>query len=407
MDSFLVIQLARLGDLLQSVRLVRTLTRRGETHVCVDRSLATLAERVYPEAMIHAVHAHASSSDLFESVLTENWRTCAELAASPFSAVYSLNHSGMNRALTSLFAPEQLHGHACVHGQILRSRWLDLAFRGTAFRRSAPINLVDIWAGLVSDPVSPASVNPAATGGGRGLGVALSGRESRRSLPPEVLAPCIQALFERLGGVDVWLLGSEAERPLARRLRRLLSGGVLERLHDLSGKTSLADLPEALAGLDMLLSPDTGLMHLAANAGVPVQAVFLSSAWVWETGPYGLGHTVWQASAECAPCLESAPCPHGERCREAFVGGALLNALSGRKPLTGGCGLWRLQSDVDRLGLCWTAQEGDADALCDTRLAQRHLLAEYRGESSFSTIPPALTEHFYQEADWMLPDPLP
>ena len=36
--------------------------------------------------------------------------------------------------------------------------------------------------------------------------------------------------------------------------------------------------------LDVLLTPDTGIMHLAAHLGVPVFAFFLSSAWCHETG---------------------------------------------------------------------------------------------------------------------------
>ncbi len=406
MDRFLIIQLARLGDLLQSSRLVRTLRQRGETHLCVDRSLAALAERLYPGIVVHALHAHAGSQDHSENVLEANWRTVAELAGIQFSGVYNLNHAGMNRALSGLFAPEILHGHAQVRGQAVRSRWLDLAFRGAVHRRSAPINLVDIWAGLVCEPMAPEAVNPPALPGGRGLGVALAGREARRSLPPAVLGPCILALFERLGGPDVWFFGSEAERPLARRLLRHLPARVLQKIHDLSGQTRLTDLPDALAGLDALLTPDTGLMHLAAWAGVPVHAMFLSSAWAWETGPYGLGHIVWQADRECAPCLEAVPCAYDRACLLPFGSTHLLNALAGRRELPPQSGVWRLESSVDALGIDWEVREGDADADAGRRQTQRRLLAEYLGLVDARGHSPA-TGHFYQEADWMLPDPLP
>ena len=58
MPTFLVIQLARFGDLVQTKRLIRTLCARGETHLCVDAGLRDLAALLYPEAVIHAIPVH-------------------------------------------------------------------------------------------------------------------------------------------------------------------------------------------------------------------------------------------------------------------------------------------------------------------------------------------------------------
>jgi ADP-heptose:LPS heptosyltransferase len=418
MPRHLVIQLARFGDLLQSGRLIRSLLARGETHLCVDRSLTDLAGLVYPQAIVHPIRAHAAGGSEQADLLNENRRIMALLAATDFDAVYNLNHSGLNRALARLFDPDAVHGHAVRDGQALRSRWLDLAFRWTRRRRSAPLNLVDVWAGLLADPLPPEACNPAALPGGRGLGIVLAGRESRRSLPPEVLGPCVHALFEALDGPDVHIFGGEAERPLARRLLRHLPARVIARARDHAGRTSWADLHESLIGLDLVFTPDTGVMHLAACVGAPVQAVFLSSAWAWETGPYGLGHRVWQAHAACAPCLEAAPCvaaPGGAdpQCLAPFRSPGFLNALSGRRPMPEDAGIWPLDSHLDALGLNWS-MPSLMDEHSRQRLAQRALLTEYRGEDSAGSdaFPdgPTLRElahTLYQEADWMLPDPLP
>jgi len=418
MPRHLVIQLARFGDLLQSGRLVRSLLALGETHVCVDRSLADLAGLVYPQAIVHPLRAHASGGNEQADLLDENRRSLALLAETHFDAVYNLNHSGLNRALARLFDPDALHGHAVRDGQTLRSRWLDLAFRWTRHRRSAPLNLADVWAGLLADPLPPEAYNPPAVPGGRGLGIVLAGRESRRSLPPEVLAPCVHALFEALSGSDVHVFGSEAERPLARRLIRHLPARVIERTQDHVGRTSWTDLHEALTGLDLVFSPDTGVMHLAACVGTPVQAVFLSSAWAWETGPYGLGHRVWQTSAVCAPCLEAAPCAaaggSGPECLAPFRSPGFLNALAGRRPLPEDAGIWPLDSRLDALGLDWSMPPAFMDEHSRQRLAQRALLGEYRNSDGIgpdnspdASILREIARTLYQEADWMLPDPVP
>jgi hypothetical protein len=149
-------------------------------------------------------------------------------------------------------------------------------------------------------------------------------------------------------------------------------------------------------------------MHLAAAAGVPVQAVFLSSAWAWETGPYGTGHVVWQAACPCAPCLEAASCDRNLRCLEPFRSRNFLNALAGRRVSGADEDLWRMQGYPDALGLCWSLPAGTADPQAGERQGQRALLHEFRGldlpgfgENGEGLSEPART--LYHEADWMLP----
>ena len=62
-----------------------------------------------------------------------------------------------------------------------------------------------------------------------------------------------------------------------------------------------------LKRLDLLISNDTGPMHLAAAMGTPTLALFLASARVQDTGPVGKGHVIIEPSLDCHPCL--APCP--------------------------------------------------------------------------------------------------
>jgi hypothetical protein len=271
------------------------------------------------------------------------------------------------------------------------------------------LNLADFWAFLHPSPLSPQEVNPAARPGGRGLGVVLAGREARRSLPPHILAPCVRAVFAGLGGPDIYLFGAQSEHALARSLTQSFSSGMLDKVHNLCGKTDWAGLIDAFAGLDCILSPDTGAMHLAAHLGVPVQAFFLSSAWCYETGPYGDGHVVWQADADCLPCLESASCTLNVQCLAAFGQHGFLSALAdafGKDGLSGVPGLpqqiLHLESALDILGGTWKLRQGD-DPHSMQRSSLRALLGEHlgltapcRGEQAQAAA------QLYQETDWML-----
>lgn len=397
----LVIQLARFGDVVQTRRLVLSLAQHGEVHLCVDRSLVTLARIVHPEAVVHGVCAHGDASSL--EVLGHNLSTFEMLRGERYDAVYNLNHSGLNTALATMFDPCIVHGHRVADGQPDRDLWVRMAFRWTMWRRLAPLNLVDFWGALAPHPIDPGRVNPVARRGGGGIGVVLAGRASRRSLPPEVLADCVRAVFEGLGGPRVVLLGSRSERALAHQFMRHLPGVMLDRIEDVVGRTDWNGLVNALEGLDTVLTPDTGTMHLAARLGVPVQAFFLSSAWCHETGPYGLGHRVWQASTPCLPCLESAPCAENVRCLDAFRTPEFLRFLAGRPGGAFPAGMTGLVSTLDMVGGTWLSVFGE-DSSAKQRRDLRALVGEYLGLFVGEGLADsALAELIFHESDWMLP----
>ena len=413
----LVIQLARFGDIVQSKRLILSLLRDGEVHVCVDRSLASLARLVYPDCVVHAVPAHSCDARM---VLEEGRTLFERLHTERFDEVYTLNNAGLCKAVASLFPPETVRGYSVRSGQVQRCRWMRMAFRWMALRRCSPLNLADFWAALAPAPLSPALVNPPAAPGGKGLGIVLAGQVWHRSAPPEALALLTRIQAERLGGAGrcpVYLLGTAKEHPAAREVMSRLPGTIVETCRDLTGKTDWAALADVLSGLDLLLSPDTGTAHLAAHLGVPVMGLFCSSAWAWETGPYGLGHTILQTDLPCAPCVESSPCAQGVPCRAFFTDSDLLAYLA-KKGKTARHFPQRvriLHSAFDEIGQIWQEESGPPRGVPvprvpsagthehDTRMrnALRAQLAEYLGLGGAHGTEAATL--LYNESDWILP----
>lgn len=64
----------------------------------------------------------------------------------------------------------------------------------------------------------------------------------------------------------------------------------------------------------LLITNDTGPMHIAAAVATPVIALFGSSNPI-TTGPLGQGHTIIMRQAPCSPCLKRH-CPTDHRCME-------------------------------------------------------------------------------------------
>lgn len=128
--------------------------------------------------------------------------------------------------------------------------------------------------------------------------------------------------FAALGG-RLWserrlcpvLLGSPQERHLAGRYAKLADHPFV----DLCGTTSLEDLSAALCSVRLLVTNDTGTMHLAAGNNVPTLAVFLATAQPFDTGPYLAGSCSLEPDLACHPCPFGAACPHDHACRRAIT----------------------------------------------------------------------------------------
>ncbi len=406
MKRALVIQLTRFGDLVQTKRLVLTLQRRGfSVHLCIDRSLEGLARILYPDCELHPLIAHGSGIEGqgTDTVLPVNFKIFRQLAEINFSEIYNLNFSTMNYALSAMFDSKKVKGHKLINGQPLKDPWFELAFRLAAERRNN-INLVDYWAALSPDMIPAADVNPAAEPGGKGIGIVLAGRESRRSLPYEVLAPLVMSARSTNKNKNLFLLGSPAEREAGRKLLTALPSQVAKSTVNLAGKTDWAGLADAVTGLDLLITPDTGTMHLAAHLGVPVLGFFLSSAWCTETGPYGAGHTILQANTDCSPCMEAAPCYNDLKCLLPFKEPSASRYVATRNPEHLPDKIAVFESNCDFLGTQYILKAG-TDPTGERRQRLRKFIGCHLGLLDIGEYGPFpdLAEKFYKDNDWITP----
>lgn len=91
------------------------------------------------------------------------------------------------------------------------------------------------------------------------------------------------------------------------------------------GQTTLDQLIQELGECRLLLTNDTGTMHLAGLLGVPVVAVFGSTE-PRLTGPLGNGHIVLRHHVECSPCF-LRECPIDFRCMKAITAQEVSDAV--------------------------------------------------------------------------------
>jgi heptosyltransferase-1 len=112
---------------------------------------------------------------------------------------------------------------------------------------------------------------------------------------------CFAALADRLEGegISVVFTGSREDGPALDEIGRFMG----HRQRRLDGKTSLNTLAALYRRAQVLVTTDSGPMHLAAALGTPVVALFGPTA-PWRTGPYGPNHIVLRAGLTCSPCFK-------------------------------------------------------------------------------------------------------
>lgn len=128
--------------------------------------------------------------------------------------------------------------------------------------------------------------------------------------PAESFRAVVAHLLRRTN-VGVLLLGGPADVPLAESLVPPDSG----RVRVLAGKTSLPQLAAALKSCAVVVTNDTGPMHLAAAVGTRVLVIFGSTS-PELTGPGLPGdtrHRFLRHGVPCSPCF-LRECPADLRC---------------------------------------------------------------------------------------------
>ena len=100
------------------------------------------------------------------------------------------------------------------------------------------------------------------------------------------------------GAARVVLIGGRDVRHTGKQVMRKMRTTPI----DLMGQTTLKELIALLRRARLLVTNDSGPMHLAAAVGTPVIALFGPTD-PTRTGPYGAGHTVLRSGVPCSPCF--------------------------------------------------------------------------------------------------------
>jgi heptosyltransferase-2 len=125
--------------------------------------------------------------------------------------------------------------------------------------------------------------------------------------PPERFAALADRLISECGA-DVILFGTSGEKEMAARICSTMKG----RAISLVGQTSMRDLSALFSACSLFIGNDSGAMHVAAAAGLPVIGIFGSTD-PEGTAPVTPQSTLIREAVSCSPCFLRT-CPVDHRC---------------------------------------------------------------------------------------------
>ncbi len=147
------------------------------------------------------------------------------------------------------------------------------------------------------------------------IAMAVSARWPTKRWPAACFAETADRLQEQQVG-RVALIGGPDDRGAADAVMHAMKTDAV----DLVGGCGVGLLPTLLQTASLLVSNDSGPMHVAAAVGTPVVALFGPTSPL-RTGPYGPQHAIMRHPVPCSPCFS-------KRCRNA----TLLDCLKGISP---------------------------------------------------------------------------
>ena len=109
-------------------------------------------------------------------------------------------------------------------------------------------------------------------------------------------------------GWQIWIFGGNKDQAIASEIQQLIDDAGI----DLTGKTSLLQAIDLLALATVVVSNDTGLMHIAAALQRPLIVIYGSSSPQF-TPPLSNNVTILSLNLSCSPCFKRI-CPQ-QHCR--------------------------------------------------------------------------------------------
>src|SRR3989338_7837451 len=343
MKNILILNLTRMGDLLQTTPLIAGLKEKypaSKITLLANNNFADICkgipfiDELYTFDIKQFTPKKAGDEPSLLMIYNYLEGLVDNMKEKKFDTVINLSHSKLSAIFTSLLNIPDVRGLTSTdYGhRVIRHPWLNY-FCNIIFNRNYNrFNLVDMY--MKSGDVQPFSKRLFLNVSEDSERFAdeflkkngVSDRDILIGFQPASSRPdrrWSSDSFSKLGlelvrkyGAKIIIFGVPSEKGVGDEIQSKMDNplnpplikGEVKGVINAAGKTSVRELASLLKRCQLLITNDTGTMHIAAAVGTKVVALFFAHALVHETGPYGEGHIILQADIPCSPCSHHTNC---------------------------------------------------------------------------------------------------
>lgn len=364
MGNIFIFQIRRVGDFFQSVPLIDSLynsledKKEDNVDILISETVSGIAE-IFEQGINLLTY-----KDVFQSFSDNNnvlLRALSGLSVSEFiifmdkfgpflskllekyELAVNLNYDIAN-ALFMNFFKNHKKGAASYNKSakdsesILRNGASNYLFNSVRNRNSSKINIVDIFSLIgINRPAELKShydiiklkSRKKSRRSGKNQGiiricVSIGATSVKRVWSSENYAALIK-LIDNNFNCEFTIVGTAEEAEAASEIKRNLSSGI--NVIDLTGKTTVGELIYFIKDFDLLISSDTGTLHIAQIFNIPSVSIFTGNANFYETGPHIKNSLVIYSEADCYPCFEHEPCRFNYVCKNDIKPNDIFNLV--------------------------------------------------------------------------------
>lgn len=333
-SRILLVNITRLGDMLQA-----TPTIAGMKLENPNSKITVLVEKQF-ESVCHVipgidevmaidlgmtVRSLAREQDGIIDAYDYITEIVAELRSKNFDYCLNMSSSAYTAMLLQLVGVKQNGGWTSDEEgfRVIESDWAKL-FATSVFhqnRQYNSLNLVDVFRCSADVDLHPRKLQihveepdleycrnliteAQFTNTGPLICVQAGASQAKRQWSPQRFIRFINRLVKHYDA-RVVLTGTKKELNIVDPIK---AGCASQNVFVAAGRTTVPQLAAMLRLSDLLVTGDTGPMHMSVAAGTPVVAMFLASAFGFETGPYSEGNIVIQPVIGCGPCNPNKGC---------------------------------------------------------------------------------------------------
>jgi len=322
--NILVIQMARMGDIIQSIPLVNDVKKHYP-----ESNIFLLVNEVFHDCGFLLKDVSFIPISLGFFIQKKEMKDILPLPISgiSFDIVINLNNSTYAKQILDYVVAEKKMGFGVSDRHSFEWAMYVTSFLKTRHLNS--LNLVDIFRRFFSvfysanegfELENNIMINLAPK---KNIAIQCGARNIKRQFSKDNYIDIATHYLEK--GYQVNLLGVQNETQTAKEIVKKIGH---KNLIDMTGKTDIKKLIHIVYSCERVYTPDTGTMHLCAFCNTPFTALFYGPAFPFETMGYFKMADVYMPDREifsCYPCKDDELCPNNFSCHSFSFQSLYLN----------------------------------------------------------------------------------